>query len=65
MPGRSEVVFEYGRHCSTFLPQVWESLKQPQLFLVGLKRKAGLPDDFWADSVKLSCYTVTKWCETV
>ncbi len=39
-------------------------MKQPQLFLAGLKRKAGLPDDFWAVSVKLSCYTVTKWCET-
>jgi hypothetical protein len=60
----SGVVFEYGQYCSTFLPQVWESLRQPQLFLAELKRKAGLPDDFWAEGVKLSCYTVTKWRET-
>lgn len=29
-----------------------------------LKRKAGVRDDFWVDGVKLSCYSVTKWCET-
>lgn len=62
-PGIDGVVFEYGRHRSTFLPQVWESLAQPSLFLAMLKRKAGLPDDFWAEDVKLSCYTVSKWRE--
>jgi AmmeMemoRadiSam system protein A len=63
-PGIDGVVFEYGRHRSTFLPQVWESLAQPSLFLAMLKRKAGLPDNFWAEDVKLSRYTVTKWRET-
>lgn len=63
-PGIDGVVFEYGRHRSTFLPQVWESLAQPSLFLAMLKRKAGLPDNFWAENVKLSRYTVTKWRET-
>ena len=62
-PGTDGVVFEYGRYRSTFLPQVWESLAQPHLFLAMLKRKAGLPDNFWAEDVKLSCYTVTKWRE--
>ncbi|MDO8438442.1 MAG: AmmeMemoRadiSam system protein A [Nitrosomonadaceae bacterium] len=63
-PGTDGVVFEYGRYRSTFLPQVWESLAQPHLFLAMLKRKAGLPDNFWAEDVKLSRYTVTKWRET-
>lgn len=63
-PGIDGVVFEYGHYRSTFLPQVWESLAQPHLFLAMLKRKAGLPDNFWAEDVKLSCYTVTKWRET-
>ncbi len=63
-PGIDGVVFEYGRYRSTFLPQVWESLAQPHLFLAMLKRKAGLPDNFWAEDVKLSRYTVTKWRET-
>jgi uncharacterized protein len=63
-PGIDGVVFEYGPYRSTFLPQVWESLVQPQQFLAALKLKAGLPGDFWAEDVKLSSYTVSKWRET-
>ncbi|MBI3221557.1 MAG: AmmeMemoRadiSam system protein A [Nitrosomonadales bacterium] len=62
-PGRDGVIFEYGRFRSTFLPQVWAQLQQPQAFLVHLKNKAGLPDDFWSEGVQLSRYTVTKWSE--
>lgn len=57
------VVFEYGRHRSTFLPQVWEQLPDPAEFLAYLKRKAGLAADFWAEQVRLSRYTVSKWKE--
>ena len=57
------VVFEYGHHRSTFLPQVWEQLPEPGEFLAHLKRKAGLPMDFWAEQVRLSRYTVSKWKE--
>lgn len=57
------VVFEYGHYRSTFLPQVWEQLPEPAEFLSHLKRKAGLPTDFWAEQVKLSRYTVSKWKE--
>ena len=62
-PGVDGIIFEYGRYRSTFLPQVWESLAQPRQFLGMLRRKAGLPDDFWAEDVKLSRYSVTKWSE--
>lgn len=62
-PGVDGIIFEYGRYRSTFLPQVWESLAQPRDFLGMLRRKAGLPDDFWAEDVKLSRYSVTKWSE--
>jgi uncharacterized protein len=62
-PGVDGIVFEYGRYRSTFLPQVWKDLAQPRDFLAMLRRKAGLPDDFWADDVKLSRYSVTKWRE--
>lgn len=62
-PGVDGIVFEYGRYRSTFLPQVWEQLPQPQQFMAHLRRKAGLPDDFWAEGVRLSRYTVTKWRE--
>lgn len=63
-PGIDGIVFEYGPYRSTFLPQVWENLPQPQQFLAKLKSKAGLPESFWADDVKLSRYTVSKWRET-
>ena len=62
-PNVDGVVFEYGHYRSTFLPQVWEQLPEPAEFLAHLKRKAGLPADFWADQVRLSRYTVSKWKE--
>ncbi len=62
-PNMDGVIFEYDGYRSTFLPQVWENLAQPRQFLAMLKRKAGLPDDFWAEDVKLSRYTVKKWSE--
>ena len=63
-PGVDGIIFEYGRYRSTFLPQVWEDLAQPRQFLGMLRRKAGLPENFWADGVKLSRYTVQKWSES-
>jgi len=62
-PGVDGIVFEYGSYRSTFLPQVWENLPQPREFLAMLRRKARLPDDFWAEGVQLSRYTVTKLSE--
>lgn len=62
-PDVDGIVFEYGPYRSTFLPQVWENLVQPRDFLAMLRRKAGLPDDFWDEGVRLSRYTVTKWRE--
>ncbi len=63
-PGVDGVVLEFGSHRSTFLPQVWAQLPEPQQFLVHLKRKAGLPGDFWHESLRLSRYTVQKWRES-
>ena len=63
-PGLHGVSFEYGRHKSTFLPQVWEELPDLREFMGHLKQKAGLPPDFWDPEVKLSRYTVSKWSES-
>lgn len=62
-PGIDGVVFEYGYHQSTYLPQVWDDLPDPHEFLATLKQKAGLPPDFWDANVKLARYTVSKWSE--
>ena len=60
-PGIDGVTLEYrGRH-ATFLPQVWEQLPAPADFLAALKRKAGLPEDFWAEALRLSRYRVRKF----
>ena len=64
-PNVDGVVFEYGHYRSTFLPQVWEQLPEPVEFMAHLKRKAGLPVDFWAEQVRLSRYTVSKWKEHI
>ena len=59
-PGVDGVILEWGRHRGTFLPQVWEQLPEPVVFMRHLKQKAGLPADFWADDLRLSRYTVEK-----
>jgi AmmeMemoRadiSam system protein A len=46
---------------ATFLPQVWDTLPDPLDFLRQLKRKAGLPHDFWAAELRLQTYSVTKF----
>jgi uncharacterized protein len=62
-PGVDGLVFQYGHHRSTFLPQVWDQFAEPREFLSHLKYKAGLPPDFWDVQVKLQRYTVSKWRE--
>ena len=59
------VIIKHGYRRATFLPQVWEQLPDPAEFLAHLKRKAGLPMDFWAEQVRLSRYTVSKWKERI
>jgi len=62
-PGVDGVVFEFGSYRSTFLPQVWAQLPDARDFMAHLKRKAGLPADFWAAGVCLQRYTVQPWHE--
>jgi AmmeMemoRadiSam system protein A len=63
-PGVDGVIIGYGRRRATFLPQVWEALAEPRQFVAALKRKAGLPADFWSARLNVSRYSVTKWKET-
>ena len=58
------VIFEYGHHRSTYLPQVWETFTDPVMFMATLKQKAGLPPNFWDASVKIQTYTVAKFKES-
>lgn len=62
-PGVDGLLLEYGALRSTFLPQVWDQLPGPKDFLSQLKRKAGLPGDFWHERLRLQRYTVDKFQE--
>jgi AmmeMemoRadiSam system protein A len=63
-PGVDGLVLEFAGRRATFLPQVWDSLREPTAFLAELKRKAGLPIDFWNAAAHISRYRVTKWRES-
>ena len=63
VPHEDGVILQWGSQRSTFLPQVWAQLPEPAQFLAQLKRKAGLPADFWAPELRLSRYRVQKWRE--
>jgi hypothetical protein len=61
--GVDGLILELGNRCSTFLPQVWEALPGAREFVDELKRKAGLPRDFWSDELRFARYTVEKFTE--
>jgi len=60
-PGKDGLIFEEGHLRSTYLPSVWSMLPQPAQFLRHLKQKAGLPANYWSDSVKIYRYTTTAY----
>ena len=57
-PGVDGLVLREERRRATFLPSVWESLPDPQDFVNQLKRKAGLPLDYWSDRLRFERYQV-------
>ncbi len=57
-PGKDGLILEDGPYRSTFLPQVWETLPEPERFLSELKMKAGLSPDYWSDTIRFSRYGV-------
>ncbi len=59
-PGIDGVILEYGQRRATFLPAVWEMLPDPIQFLLQLKLKAGLPEEFWAEELRIYRYTATQ-----
>ena len=62
-PAVDGVILEEGRNRGTFLPSVWETLPEPRQFLQQLKRKAGLPADYWSENLRVSRYTTHSFSE--
>ena len=57
-PGVDGIILEDGGKRATFLPSVWESIKNRKEFLLHLKQKAGLPSNYWSDTIKIKRYGV-------
>jgi len=56
-PGVDGLILSDKGYRGTFLPSVWETLPTPELFLKHLKQKAGLPMDYWSDTISVERYT--------
>lgn len=64
-PGRDGLILSVGGHRATFLPKVWEGLREPHAFLERLKRKAGLPRSYWAGNLSLHRFRVENFREAL
>jgi len=58
------LVLEAGPYRSTFLPKVWEQLPEPREFLFALKRKAGLPGEYWSRDIRVYRYHTETFAES-
>ena len=56
-PGVDGLILYDKGHRATFLPSVWDEVPDPLTFLQHLKAKAGLPTNYWSDSIKADNYT--------
>mgnify|MGYP005627766745 CR=1 FL=1 len=60
------IIIESGSRRSTFLPSVWESLRNPTVFLSELSVKAGLASLAWRDKgVTINYYYAEKYKESI
>ncbi len=62
-PGIDGLILQDGYYRGTFLPSVWEQLPTRENFLTHLKIKAGLPANYWSDSLQVSRYTTESFAE--
>ena len=62
-PGIDGLILEEGPMHGTFLPSVWESVPDPDQFLRHLNHKAGLPPDYWSDTLRISRYTTQSFAQ--
>jgi AmmeMemoRadiSam system protein A len=60
-PAVDGLIMQDGGRKGTFLPSVWEQLAEPKEFVCHLKRKAGLPVDYWSDTLRVWRYTTTSF----
>lgn len=63
-PGIDGVTLREGVKRATFLPQVWEKLPDPEVFLSHLCQKMGSPPDYWrSGNLQVQVYQVEEFHE--
>ncbi len=63
-PGIDGIILQDGIRRATFLPQVWEQLPDPAMFLSHLCSKMGAPASLWErKKLQVSTYQVEEFCE--
>ncbi len=63
-PGIDGVILQDGFRRATFLPQVWEQLPRPEIFLSHLCEKMGVPADAWKKKkLQVKTYSVEEFHE--
>ena len=61
-PGIDGVTLRDGSHRATFLPQVWEKLPDPEMFLAHLCQKMGASSNLWRKKkLKVQIYQVEEF----
>jgi AmmeMemoRadiSam system protein A len=60
-PGIDGLILAEGFRKGTFLPSVWAQLPSPRDFIQHLKIKAGLPPDYWSDTISIERYSTEEW----
>lgn len=60
-PGIDGLIMQEGHHRGTFLPSVWDTVKEKDEFIKHLKNKSGLPENYWSDSITVQRYTVEEF----
>lgn len=59
-PGRDGLTLADQGKRALFLPAVWESIKEPELFVRRLKQKAGWSADYWSDTMTVTRFDSEK-----
>lgn len=52
-PSVDGLILTESRNRGAFLPVMWDHFPDPRVFLMHLKRKAGLPVDYWSDTIRV------------
>lgn len=66
IPLKHGVILKKGEYQATFLPQVWENLKEKENFLNLLSQKAGLSSFAWQEAdIEIYTYEALIFCEKI